>query len=373
MPKKIVVILLWLLTTGCALAPKAFETRPLSPQEAGELVLDATNTAAVVATQVQGSTATQAVRNDDLTATAAWFAVANLAADATNAAAVRTSTAEAQSRHEAATSTEQALQAVATQQASQATTEAQATRQANAQAEAALQLGEAQANGATIRFVVSAIVVGAVVALVLVVLASVVIKRMQTEVALQAQKIVAISQAMRETNAGTAVIGSNGEPVFFPKASVPLISDGQPAGELDSDAPPAPRVAIVRDTRGSHEVSVLSDEEKTAQNEMLQWIADSMAHYRAQGQPGTTAKQLVRWEKLQGWNGSRQKRARGYFGSALMADTTGTYSVAGLTLGELYQQVKFGSIKIILSVPGNTANEHERPEQARTAVVEGGR
>lgn len=317
--------------------------RQISPQEAGQIIFDATTTAQVLATQNAVSTETrrqtQQANDDGYTATAVAQSVRATDSAATGAALSHTATATAQIAVAAA-----------------------AEQQGAATAEERRQWGE------TTRFALSAFLIALIVIVVIVggVIAVALREQMANErgrqtalaeVELMRLKLAAFAAAIRETRAGTVLPMLEGPPLVLARPADGL-RVAHSKDELDDllneetqaeEAPPADPITI-NSNGGSHTVSRVTTAEKEAYGRMLHFLhLAAMAHAKA-NRRGWDENTLPGWRDI-GLNSASEWTAyANLFGGAIERKPgKGTFCGANYpTLRELRAAVRFGKIRAVL-------------------------
>lgn len=338
------------LSLAACVGANAGDIRPLSVQEAGRMVIDATNTAQVMATQNTLATATRQT-------------VINLTADARAQAEW-----EAKQRDEQKKRDEEAQKRLIEQQkiSDSATKTANQNKRDDAAAQQSMidsrEWGETQRTA-----VIAIVIVGTLTSVVIVIVAFIGMRmwievererRKQIhEIEVMQKKLIAYSMAIRETRAGTVLPMLDGKPLVINQLAGPTQTAKTPEEMqmLLSDAPDAPEVKddplVVNADYSSYTVSRVSPEEEAARQEMIAWIDSSIEWHRHNGSKAAHRETFLKnWRELgKDWNSDRQKRARAYFGDELIAQSgVGTWATEGRSLFDLKRDVKLGKIKVAL-------------------------
>ncbi len=343
----------------------AGDIRPLSVQEAGRIVIDATNTAQVMATQNTLATATRQV-------------VINLTADA------RSQTEwEAKQREEQKKRDEETQKRLLAQQqlSDNATKIANQNRRDDT---AAIQnMIDAREWGETQRTTITAfVIVGTLVSVVIVIASFIGVRmwievererrRQLHEVEVMQKKLIALSMAIRETRAGTVMPMIDGAPLVINQLAGPSQTAKTPEEmqAMLSDAPDAPEVKedplVINADYSSYTIPRVTSEEEAARQEMIAWIDSSIEWHARNGSKAAHRETFLKsWRELgKEWNSDRQKRARSYFGDELIAQSgVGTWATEGRSLLDLKRDVKMGKIKIALP--------HSQGQAVKLEVVHG--
>ncbi len=338
-------------TLSLAACVSATTDRPLSVQEAGRIVIDATNTAQVIATQNTFATATRQV-------------VINQTADAR--AQVEW---EAKQRDEQKKRDEEAQKRLlAQQQLSDSATKA-ANQNKRDDTAAQQKIVDAREWGETQRTAVFAIViVGTLTSVVIVIVVFIGVRmwlevererrKQLHEVEVMQKKLIALSMAIRETRAGTVMPMIDGAPLVINQLAGPSQTAKTPEEmqAMLSDAPDAPEVKddqplVINADYSSYTIPRVTSEEEAARQEMIAWIDSSIEWHARNGSKAAHRETFLKnWRELgREWNSDRQKRARSYFGDELIAQSgVGTWATEGRSLLDLKRDVKLGAIKIAL-------------------------
>jgi len=336
--------------------------RPLSPQEAGQIVLDATNTAAAVATESAQATATRVVALERI-------------ADAATASAIEL---QQQAAYAQATS-QQALREIdETQAAGRATSEAgnttatavaQRTQQAIAGEREQVAIRDSQENGDTLRTIVLWVALAFVTLLILVMVFFFLYfknaneqRRREHELELEQRreihelelirlKLAALAQAMRESRAGTVVPQLNGPPLVLPPAHPTNGSDLIDA--ILSDLPPVENINVI-DGDSVHVVAGWGEAEIEAQRKMIELVDAAIAwHVVNKTSDPKKLRQVPDWRGLK-WPSNKWQEARNLFGDALASQSgVGTYPAdERQSLPDLLGAIKYGRVNPVLPPPG---------------------
>lgn len=338
--------------------------RPLSVQEAGRMVIDATNTAQAVATQNTFATATRQV-------------IINQTADARSQAEW-----EAKQRDEQKKRDEEAQKRLLAQQQLSDNATKTANQNKRDDTEAQQKIVDAREWGETQRAAVMAVVIVGTLASVVIVIAVFIGVRMWLEVERERRKqlheieiiqrkLAAYAMAIRETRAGTVLPMLDGTPLVINQLASPVqtVKTSEEMQALLSDAPDAPEVKddkqiVINAGDDSYTIPRVSPEEDAARQEMIAWIDASIEWHRRNGSKAAHRETFLKnWRELgREWNSDRQKRARSYFGDALIAQSgIGTWATEGRSLLDLKRDVTMGKIKIALP--------HSEEYQGKLSVV----
>jgi hypothetical protein len=335
-------------------------------QEAGRMVIDATNTAQVMATQNTFATATRQV-------------VINLTADARAQAEW-----EAKQRDEQKKRDEEAQRRLLEQQ--KLSDSATKTANQNKRDDAAAQQGmiDSREWGETQRTAVMAVVIVGTLTSVVIVIAAFIGVRMWIEseserrrqiheIEVMQKKLIAYSMAIRETRAGTVLPMLDGKPLVINQLAGPTQTAYTPEEMqmLLSDAPDAPEVKddkqiVINAGDNSYSILRVTSDEEAARHEMIAWIDSSIEWHARNGSKAAHRETFLKsWRELgKEWNSDRQKRARSYFGDALIAQSgVGTWATEGRSLLDLKRDVKMGKVKIALP--------HSQGQAVKLEVVHG--
>ena len=155
------------------------------------------------------------------------------------------------------------------------------------------------------------------------------------EIKLLTMKIAALSAALRETHAGTAVPTISGEWLFLPPAH--SVADSQ----FVSDAPSAPTI-VINENGFQHVIGRLTPQEIKATTEMLDFLDAAISKV------GVASNRVPRWHTM-GIASEDWQRNKSLFGDLLRSDTTGTYTAQDATLGDLRRRIKFGELSPVLT------------------------
>lgn len=350
---RLTLLALAILLTACA-APAASGVRPISPQEAGQVVIDATNTAQAQATVNAQSTAarvsTLEAVNDAARATESEL-------EHRQAAAIATS--EQFKRDLADTQT--AADATSQTGAVTATTAAQATANAIRDEAERVAIRNSAENGATVRTIVVAGVVTLVVVVLLIAGLAFIGGRMYFdfersrredlhEIDVMRLKLEALSKAMRESRAGTVVMQLSGPPLVLPPAHA---TNGSAALDAAMSDLPVVDAVVVNVGNETYSLAHLSEEEKAGYTKMVELLEAAIAWHAANAtKDERKLRQVPDWRGLR-WPSNKWQEARNLFGETLTSQPgVGTFPAdERQSLADLLNGVRYGKVRVVLPPP----------------------
>lgn len=347
------------------------DARPLSVQEAGRIVIDATSTAQVMATQNAAATAQRKVTEQ---------ALEHMMTTTAHAVGVESAKTREQWTQQAISGTQTAQPRIAT-----ATATAQIAKDANEQKKADIEMEGIKQNGDTVRSIVVAIAMFAVASIISFGIVAIIYwniylnkKHEVAREAVQSQEYIrsleARARSTKDTNAGTITTDNTGRLVIIRPDGGALIFDETDSGVNVVALPPAlpqpSHVArtpeelhriinddteIVTDTIVIHEpnqtraIPRFTEDEKRAAQRMLEFLRLAMFAHHATGQSGRAATRIPGFREI-GFNSAEEWTSRAdLFGEAITrkrGNHGGTFVAPPFaSIGELADAVRRGEVR----------------------------